>query len=60
MSKAAIPALQRRIAELEASLEAALAKANQPVSQQIVYVDNPAHLDTIRALQDKLCQFTSQ
>lgn len=25
-----------------------------------VYVDNPSHIETIRALQEKLCQFTSQ
>lgn len=25
-----------------------------------VYVDNPDHIETIRALQEKLCQFTSQ
>lgn len=28
--------------------------------EKVVYQDNPEHIKTIRALQEKLCQFTSQ
>lgn len=28
--------------------------------EKVVYQDNPEHIKTIRSLQEKLCQFTSQ
>lgn len=31
-----------------------------PPIVKLVYVDNPDHIDTIRKLQEKICQFTSQ
>lgn len=56
--KPVVPVLQRRIAELEAQLAASEARASTR-NEVIVYVDNPAHIATIKVLQEKICQFTS-
>lgn len=32
----------------------------QSPNVEVVYRDNPEHIETIKALQEKLCQFTSQ
>lgn len=55
---------QAKIAELEARgpvvVERVVEVAGpERVVERVVYQDNPDHIKTIRALQEKLCQFTS-
>lgn len=47
------PALLKEIERLKAELETAKASV-QPHVDRVIYVDNPAHLETIRALQAQI------
>lgn len=59
--------LQQRIAELEAREPVDVERVvyvdrpSDPVTIEVpVYIENPEYEQTIRTLQEKLCQFTSQ
>ena len=47
-------ALQVKVAELQVQLKDARARIAELESRPAQYVDNPAHIEMIRALQEKL------
>ncbi len=66
-----IPSLRRLVNELRAEVRALKSRPVEVVEKIVnvnvdrvidrpVYQDNPDHIATIRKLQEKLCQYTSQ
>ena len=66
-----IPSLRRQVNELRAEIRELKARPvevvekvkyrdREVVREKPVYQDNPDHIATIRKLQEKLCQYTSQ
>ena len=53
------PEVITKVVEVESPVEV-IKYVNIPGPERVIYQDNPDHLATIRALQEKLCQFTSQ
>ena len=48
------------IKEVPVIQEKVITETVKVIVEKPVYQDNPEHIKTIRALQEKLCQFTSQ
>ena len=48
------------IKEVPVIQERVITETVKVIVEKPVYQDNPEHINTIRALQEKLCQFTSQ
>lgn len=47
-------ALQVKVAELQVQLKEAHARIAELESRRVEYVDNPAHIEMIKTLQEKL------
>lgn len=47
-------ALQVKVAELQVQLKEARARIAELESRRVEYVDNPAHIEMIKTLQEKL------
>ena len=64
--RAMVNKLSAEIRELKAAKSEAITVGKvitetiKVIVEKPVYQDNPEHIKTIRALQEKLCQFTSQ
>ena len=53
-----IPSLRRLVNELQVKIREL--ESRPPVTDRVVYIDNPDHIKMIKTLQGKLCQSISQ